>query len=671
MKRTFFSIALVVSILALSLPLLAGEIHDAVRAGDVARVRAILQADPGAVNERDSESQFAELPIHYAATVGNVEIARLLIEAGAQVDAGDSDNSTALGVAGMRRHVDMVNFLLEQGANVNHRDRKADTPMSFACYRGNEAVIDILLEAGADLYFRSPNGETLLHRACQRGLPTLARRIIENGVDIDTQADHGATPLGYAAISGDVDIARMLIEAGARVNPPIKEGQMSPLAYNTWSGNLDCARLLIANGADVNDRMFGRRTILTAAVQNTPVEFVQLLLDSGAEVDLVDDQGKTALVQAAEAGNPEMVRALLAAGAKPDLGTDNSGRTALQLAAIRGYGDITRQLLAAGAGADCTGECGVSPAQLARYYGNDEVAGILAGGGARTKAGKTDRSLSKIGKVGNKEAAIYFLGHSAWAVKTRNNLMIFDFFRDGVAADSPSLCNGTIDPAELAGCKVTVFASHQHGDHYWPGIFEWGEQVEDITYFLGHQPRDTVPEFTFMPPRMVEQFGDIKLTTISSTDSGVGMLIEVDGVTIFHGGDHANGRLGLMDEFTDEIDFLAENCPRPDICIMGIRGCSLGTPPQVKEGVVYALGKLKPKTFLPMHAGADGAAYREFIEEMRGQFGRIDMAAPDNRGDHFIYKNGKLKDPKPFAQALVAARAKACEGSAAEGCSND
>jgi hypothetical protein len=117
-------------------------------------------------------------------------------------------------------------------------------------------------------------------------------------------------------------------------------------------------------------------------------------------------------------------------------------------------------------------------------------------------------------------------------------------------------------------------------------------------------------------------------------------------VTIFHPGDHANGRIGLMDEFTDEIVFLKERGIRPDICFMGIRGCSLGRPDEVKEGIYYTLETLEPKVFIPMHAGTQGHLYREFIEECQGQFASIQMVAAANRGDHFVYSKGKITDPK-------------------------
>jgi len=79
---------------------------------------------------------------------------------------------------------------------------------------------------------------------------------------------------------------------------------------------------------------------------------------------------------------------------------------------------------------------------------------------------------------------------------------------------------------------------------------------------------------------------------------------------------------------------------------MGILGCSLGHPEEVREGIHYTLKTLKPKVFIPMHARARAHLYREFIDECQPLFKSVQMVAPDNRGDHFIYKQEKIEDPK-------------------------
>jgi L-ascorbate metabolism protein UlaG (beta-lactamase superfamily) len=223
----------------------------------------------------------------------------------------------------------------------------------------------------------------------------------------------------------------------------------------------------------------------------------------------------------------------------------------------------------------------------------------------------------------------------------------------------PGLCNGWIDPAELKGGKVEVFASHFHQDHYSPAIFSWKEQVPGITYFLGLRPRDEVPAFEYMEGRMEKKYGDMKLTTIPSTDAGVGMVIEVDGLTIFHAGDHTNGKDGMMSEFSDEIDYLRDRGIKPDICFMGILGCSLGNPAQVKDGVIYALETLKPKVFIPMHAQTRENDYRKFIDGIKGRFESVQMVTPGNRGDHFVYSKGMITDPKEATRSRVTAGSKA------------
>jgi ankyrin repeat protein len=218
MQKFAVAFAIGVVLLCLAAPVFGGEIHDAIEADDIALVKQTLKTNPNALNER-ADNQFRELPIHFAATTGNVEIARLLLDAGADIDAGDSDNSTALGVAAMRKHGEMVAFLIERGADVNKRDRKADCPLSFAVYGKDEAIIQQLVDAGADLYFRSPSGETLLHISCQRGVSGFTKHLLDNGADIEARSSNGGTPLGYAAMSGNVEIVQLLLDRGANPKP--------------------------------------------------------------------------------------------------------------------------------------------------------------------------------------------------------------------------------------------------------------------------------------------------------------------------------------------------------------------------------------------------------------------------------------------------------------------
>lgn len=131
--------------------------------------------------------------------------------------------------------------------------------------------------------------------------------------------------------------------------------------------------------------------------------------------------------------------------------------------------------------------------------------------------------------------------------------------------------------------------------------------------------------------------GDMNVYVNYSTDLGGGFLVEVDGLTIFHMGDHANGEDNLMEAFTDEIDIVADKSKNIDILFGGIRGCSLGQPEQVKQGIYYTLEKLQPAIFVPMHSGGHTFAYKQFADQAKEDGVNQEMRYVFHKGDRFTY----------------------------------
>jgi L-ascorbate metabolism protein UlaG (beta-lactamase superfamily) len=285
----------------------------------------------------------------------------------------------------------------------------------------------------------------------------------------------------------------------------------------------------------------------------------------------------------------------------------------------------------------------------------------LAAGGTQTAA-KRDGGSSVpfvMPRPGADEAFVWSLGHSGWAVKTKNHLLVFDAGAMGRNPDQPSLRNGSIDPVELAGEDVAVFASHEHGDHYDPGIFAWKAQIPQIRYLLGFRPRpapapapgqaqsQTPPaiqptDYEYLPPGHSKSIDGIKVTTIESNDSGVGFLVEVDGVTIFHAGDHANRYRDMSGPFKPQIDGLVAKGVRPDLAFLPVSGCNFGDQVAVKLGVEYQLAQLQPKVFFPMHGGKYGVRLRDFVTELGPAFPATAKLAAMSKGDSFHYRDGKV-----------------------------
>jgi L-ascorbate metabolism protein UlaG (beta-lactamase superfamily) len=107
----------------------------------------------------------------------------------------------------------------------------------------------------------------------------------------------------------------------------------------------------------------------------------------------------------------------------------------------------------------------------------------------------------------------------------------------------------------------------------------------------------------------------MRISTIESNDSGVGFLVEVDGVRIFHAGDHANRLRDFSGPYAAEIDYLSTDFESIDLAFLPVSGCGFGDQEAVKMGVFYALKKLEPAVFFPMHGGKRSTRYSEYRKE--------------------------------------------------------
>ncbi len=635
-------------LLCWSFPALAGEIHQAVSAGDLARVAALLAADPALASLPD-ETPTRDLPLHLAASYGHLEIAKLLLEAGALVDGYDIDESTPLDVAALRRQAWMTAFLLERGADVNRRDKNGACPLSFAAFSGDSTVTRMLIDAGADLNFRSRQGATLLHAAALRGQLWLMDLMIGHGDEVDCATGAGETPLHWAARSGQAPAVARLLALGANPAQADTFGHTA-LQHAVLSNRPAAARALLAGGAAVNavDR-HGETPLITAAAMGRP-EVAEILLASGADVNHVSESGHTALFWAVQRGGAPTARALLEAGAKAETRDPATGRTPLHLAAMNGHGDLAEMLLEHGASPSVKDQEGIAPTDLAARYGHGKVLDLLVGRGAKAVPLSAEGRPAAPGTLDSGEMKIWNLGHSGWAVQTAGRLLIFDYAVMGRPADQPALCNGGIDPEEIAGLETTVFVSHAHNDHFDPRIFELSGKIPKLNYVFGFTPDratradlpEALPAHEVMGPRETREFDGVKVTTIESNDSGVGFLVEVDGVAVYHAGDHANRQRDFSGPFTAEIEFLAATGVRPDVAFLPVSGCGFGDLEAVRLGNDLVLETLKPVLALPMHGGDLARGYREFVEGCGDRFPVTQLRAVEHRGDCVTYRKGKV-----------------------------
>lgn len=253
------------------------------------------------VNCRRRDARFDHTPLTLAAQKGFCSTVKLLLKAGAEVNAVTESGTTALIEAAARNHTDIVRILLAAGATVHHRDIDGRGALCYAYLNKNEDMVKLLLADGATLD---------LPEAAECGQAEQVRHLLENGTDVNEGA-----PIIGAAEEEHSDIVRMLIAAGADVNAQNIVGNTA-LHYAVLWGNNDIADQLLAAGADTNIANDYEETPFTLAVRAGLSDCLRLLL-THRQCDHLNSltQGTTKLHMAVDGGYTEIVHLLIDAGA--------------------------------------------------------------------------------------------------------------------------------------------------------------------------------------------------------------------------------------------------------------------------------------------------------------------------------------------------------------------
>jgi ankyrin repeat protein len=178
-------------------------------------------------------------------------------------------------VAALAGNADIVRMLVAAGADVNAQDKSKGglTALMVAALAGNADIAKMLIAAGADVNAKRTNGVTVLMAAA------LAENEHEMGVRV--VADGIMKEIDYTPQNAKAAVAKLLIEAKADVNAKTSENQTALMAA-AEVGNADIIKMLVAAGADVNVKAEQGYTALAIAKENGPTEIVRLLEAAGA-----------------------------------------------------------------------------------------------------------------------------------------------------------------------------------------------------------------------------------------------------------------------------------------------------------------------------------------------------------------------------------------------------
>jgi len=259
-------------------------------------------------------------PLYYAAFCGFIRPTKhLIIIHREYVNAKCGRHGSPLNAALFKGHTDVARLLLDHGAELNLTKTGDRPPLRRAYDNSNLELMRVLLEHGADVDTRDSNVfGTLLHDASRRGHAETVRLLLQHNANANAIGDSDETPLHFACPHIHNKVAQLLIDHGADMNSGNRRSVI-PLwtAYRNNLKHLGIMRLLLENGADVDGRDHGalRRTLLHVASFGGETEVIHLLLRYNPDVNARDSLNQTPLHFASQFGRTEVAQLLLKYGA--------------------------------------------------------------------------------------------------------------------------------------------------------------------------------------------------------------------------------------------------------------------------------------------------------------------------------------------------------------------
>ncbi len=295
---------------------------------------------------------------------------------------------TALMIAAENGNAEIAKVLINAGANVNARGYGGITPLMIASGLGTTGVMEVLLQSGADISVKDETGSHALGMAAEKGQSEAVKMLIAHGAVVDAIQGNGATSIMIAAQNGHLDVVRVLLGAHAKIDVIAKENDVTTLMIAATKGYLEIAKLLIQNGADVNQKNKDGVTALAPAVQENQLEIVNLLIDKGVKVNdeyynSTTRQYDTPLMIASWNGSNAVIDILIKHDAIVNYKTKGDGLFALAIAAQRGFVDTVELLLSKNANIDQKNTLGATALILAASENHPDIVKLLLDNGAK------------------------------------------------------------------------------------------------------------------------------------------------------------------------------------------------------------------------------------------------------------------------------------------------
>lgn len=147
--------------------------------------------------------------LHWASVAGDVEMVKVLLTEGFNINANDSYGNSSLHFAAINNHPETISLLLQSGIDINAKNKYGNSALHGAAAYGYTEVIQLLLAQGADVNAKNKDGNSILHVAAAYGQTEVLEILLNAGANIQARNQDNNSPLHLAAYQCQDKVARI------------------------------------------------------------------------------------------------------------------------------------------------------------------------------------------------------------------------------------------------------------------------------------------------------------------------------------------------------------------------------------------------------------------------------------------------------------------------------
>ncbi|CAH0558346.1 unnamed protein product [Brassicogethes aeneus] len=272
----------------------ADQLVRAAAQGHLDAVERLLEAVRGeAVDARSGGKTALQVASHQ----GHSPIVRLLLRAGASVNASDNDGDTCLHYAAFGNQPGVLDLLIKSGSELNTANRSGCTALHIAAHKQPARCVQILLGAFADPNRTDLYGDTALHDAIGKdSYQVIEMLCAAAGTDFTLRNKRGFNVLHHAALKGKNFATRKLLGQARQLVDVKKDDGFAALHLAALNGHRDVVETLVRHGqADIDLRNNRNQSALLLAVSQGHCGVIELLVKLKANINAKDEDEDTAL----------------------------------------------------------------------------------------------------------------------------------------------------------------------------------------------------------------------------------------------------------------------------------------------------------------------------------------------------------------------------------------